>query len=147
MAVDIELLINGSTPSPFLGVFSGRIEEGVNQVSRIELLVVSAEALKASQLEDNVGQPATLKLSEPVGGSLQVSRFDGMIFECHQMNSFLVEKDLFAYRLVIRPAVWQLNIGADSRSFRNKSRIEVIDEILSAAHGKHYDTQYYKPAD
>ena len=145
--MELEFLINGAAPSPMLGVFEGQIVEGVNRMSRIELLAVSTEALAESDLEDGVGQPATIKLNEAVDGSLMVSRFDGAIYEFHQINNALVERDLFVYRLVIRPWLWRTHIGAASRAFPDMSRVEVIDKVLDGAKGTYYDTNYFKPAD
>jgi uncharacterized protein involved in type VI secretion and phage assembly len=145
--VKIELLIKGQAPDPHLGVFNGSIEEGVNRVTRIELSLVSEHEYKESDLEDMVGAPATVKLSAPIDNSLSVSRFDGIVYEMHQMNRFDVDKDLFAYRLIIRPWIWQFHIGRNSRSFPKKRRIDVIDTILQGGKGKYYDTDYYKESD
>ncbi len=143
----IEILINGQTPDPPLGIFNGSIKEGVNLVSRVELFAVSEHEFKESELEDMVGAFATVKLSAPIDNSLSVSRFDGIVYEMHQMNRFEVDKDLFAYRLIIRPWIWQFHIGRNSRSFPQKRRIDVIDTILQGGKGKYYDTDYYKESD
>jgi type VI secretion system secreted protein VgrG len=145
--VDLEFLINGAVPSPHLGVFDGQIVEGINQMPRVELLAVSTVELAESDLEDGVGQPVTIKLSEPVDNSLMVSRFDGAIYEFHQINNALIEKNLFIYRLVIRPWLWRKHIGANCRTFPNMSRVEVIDEVLADAKDVYYDTNYFKPSD
>lgn len=145
--MDIELLINGKEPDPQLVIINGRVEEGINQVSLIELLAVSDYERTEEELEEMVGKSATLVLREPVNGELKASRFDGLIYEFHEPNSDLVEKDKYVYRLIIRPKVWKLNIGCNARSFPKKSRIQVISEVLEEyglVKGEQFETQYYK---
>ena len=145
--VDIKLLVDGQEPDPKLGIVNGYLEEGINQVSFLELLAISDIEYKEEDLEEMVGKSATLALLEPVNGSLQVSRFDGLIYEFHEPNPYQVAKDKYVYRLIIRPKVWTLSIGNNSRSFPEKSRVQVIQEVLEEyglLKGQHYDTFYYK---
>lgn len=145
--MDVELRIDGRTPDPKLGVVSAYIEEGINQVTFVELLTVSDFEYDEEELEEMVGKTATLTLREPVDGSLQTSRFDGLIYEFHEPNPFQVSAGKFVYRLIIRPKVWKLSIGNNSRSFPEKTRIQVIQEVLeeyNLVKGHHFETDYYK---
>jgi type VI secretion system secreted protein VgrG len=145
--VDVKLAIDGKTPDPKLGIVSAFVEEGINQVSFIDLLTVSDFEYKEEDLEEMVGKPATLTLAEPFDQSLQFSRFDGVIYEFHEQDPFQVTKNRFIYRLIIRPKVWKLSIGNNSRSFPNKTKIDVIKEVLEEyglVKGNHFETHYFK---
>jgi type VI secretion system secreted protein VgrG len=144
--MEVQLLLDGKKTDPSLGIVEGYIEEGINQVSFIELLTVSEIELTEEELEEMVGKSAALTFTESVNGSLQVSRFDGVIYEVHEPNPFTVEKNKYLYRLIIRPRVWKLSIGNNARSFPNKSRVQVIQAVLEEhgfIKGHHFDTEYF----
>ncbi|MBN2525141.1 MAG: phage late control D family protein, partial [Deltaproteobacteria bacterium] len=143
----LEFLIEGKAPSPHLGIVNGYIQEGINQVSLIELVTVSRDEFSEDDLEQMVGKPATLKLKEVVDGEYMTSRFDGIIYEFHEMDPYAVESGSYIYRIIIRPKVWGMHIGNNARSFRDKTRIEVIKEVLEGfglAKGVEFESKYFK---
>ena len=113
--MDIELLIDGEKPEPELGVMSATIREGINQVTSIEILTIAEEELSETDFQGMIDRQATVKLIEPVDGELKVSRFDGVVYEFHQPNSYAVEEGKYSYKFVIKPKVWKLNIGCNAR--------------------------------
>lgn len=145
-----ELTIDGQLSTPRLGVFRAEIQEAINQVTLIELLAVSEEDFSEGDMEELIGKPVTLQLSGPVSGELKATRFDGIIFEFHQPDHYQVERDKYIYTIVIRPTVWRLSVGCNSRSFPGKSRSDVIEEVLQEyglRKDNHFYTAYFKQAD
>ncbi len=132
--MELEFLIENKEHDPKLGIIEGYIQEGINQVSLIELKVVSDVDFSEKECEALLGKKVTLKLGDAVGGELLWSRFDGIIFEFQVPDSKEVPDGWFAYTLVIRPDLWKLNFDTRSKSFVQKNRIEVIDEVLSGTH-------------
>lgn len=142
----IDFLVNGAKPDPYLGVFNGYIQEAVNTVTYIELFVVSDFLLSEEELEEFIGSPATVKLSEPIDGERKVSRFDGLIFDIRELNPYGARIDDFLYKIIIRPSIWKLTLSSRARSFLNQSRTEVVDKILKEGgfqSGIHFETKYF----
>ena len=53
--------IEGKTPDPFLGIMEGYIQEGLNQISTIELILVSQFPLDDDQCATYVTKKSTRK--------------------------------------------------------------------------------------
>lgn len=143
----IELQIEGKAPDPHLGIVNGYIQEGINQVSLMELVTISNIELTEADVENMIGKPVTLKLKEPIQGEYLFSRFDGVIYEFHEMDPYAVQRDSYLYRIIIRPQIWGMHIGNNARSFRDKSRIEVIQEVLEGwglQKGTGFDSKHFK---
>jgi choline dehydrogenase-like flavoprotein len=121
---------DGSTDIPKLGIVESYIQEAVNQITLIELFVVSNSELDEKSCENLIGKNAVLSIGGEIEKEYVWSRFDGVIFELTMLDKYVVEKDLFAYRFIIRPPVWKMNFQTQYRSFADKSRIDVIDTIL-----------------
>lgn len=146
----IEFLIDGAEPDPYLGVFNGYIQEEINCATIIELFTVAQYMLSEQDLEDLVSKAATIKLSEPINREMKANRYDGIIYEVRQLNPFVHTKDKFIYKIVIRPAIWKLNICSKARSFLDKSRTEVVNEVLKEYEfkdGIDYEVRYGKESD
>ncbi len=131
----LEFKLNGEAPEgnpgkPSLGIIEGYIQEGINQVSTIELILVSNKALTEDECAAYIGIPATLKLGGNIGSEYFWSRFDGLVYEFHVLDAFGLQKDLFKYQMIIRPPLWNLNYMVRARSFPDKSRIDVVEEVL-----------------
>lgn len=140
-------LIEGEKPDPAMGIVNGYVQEAINQVSLIELVAVTQSALSEEALEDMVGKSVTLKFEDVIDHEIQVSRFDGVMYECHELDPYSVARGSYVYRLIIRPKVWNLNIGNNARSFRDQKRIDVIQEVLDGydlVKGVDFETQYFK---
>ena len=125
--MELSFQINGATPDPHLGIVEGYIQEGINQVSLIELILVSGVALSESECADYIGSNVTLGLGDVIDGTLLWSRFDGIIYELHVLDLVGVEEGAFKYQMIIRPKLWDLNFMVRARSFEKKSRIAVIE--------------------
>lgn len=146
----IEFLIDGAQPDPYLGVFNGYIQEEINCVTIIELFTVAEYMLSEQELENFIGKTTTIKLSEPINREMKVNRYDGLIYEVRQLNPYIVSKDKFIYKIIIRPAIWKMSICSKARSFLNKSRTEVIDEVLKEygfKDGMDYEARFGKESD
>ena len=149
--MEIEFLIDknktdGSADIPKLGILEGYIQEGINQMTLIELVLVSDWELDEDACEDFVGKHASISLGGVIDEELLWSRFDGTIFEFSVLDENQVDPEVFAYRLVMRPPFWKLNFTTSYRSFSGASRIDVIDEVLDL-HGikksVNYDASYF----
>ena len=123
---------DGSTDIPKLGIVEGYIQEAINQVTLIELYVVSDLALDEDACEDLIGQNATLALGDLTDKQLLWSRFDGVIYEISVLDEYEVEHAVFGYKMVIRSALWNLNFHTHYRSFANASRIDVVEKLLTS---------------
>ena len=141
--------INGEKPDPYLGIIEGYIQEGINQVSTIELVLVSRFLLSDSTCADYIGKPVTLDMVGLVENKLNVSRFDGCIYEFHVLDETCIEQDLYKYQMIVRPRLWDLNFFVRARSFPNRTRVDVVKEILTE-HGfapdHHFKELYQNPS-
>ncbi len=143
--MELEFKINGDSPEPHLGIIEGYILEGINQVPTIELVLVSPFSLSDATCADYIGKPVTLDMVGLVEERLKVSRFDGNIYEFHVLDEAGIEKGLNKYQMIVRPRLWDLNFFVRARSFPNRTRVDVVDEIL-AEHDflteHHYKAKY-----
>ena len=143
--MDLVFNINGAKPDPHLGIIEGYILEGINQLTTIELVLVSPFLLSDSACADYIGQSVSLGLVGLVEERLNVSRFDGRIYEFHVLDEVGIEEGLHKYQMIVRPRIWDLNFFVRARSFPNRTRVDVVDEIL-VEHGflsdHHYKAMY-----
>lgn len=137
----IRFLIEGKEPQPRLGIIDCIVREGVNQISRIDLSLISQAELTEEECEDLLGKKIALSFGDAVDGELQWSRFDGVVFECRIPDRGQIMDGFYRYFLVARPAVWRLNFDTRSKSFPDKSRIDVIEEVL-ISHGFRKDVDF-----
>ncbi len=148
-SVTMELVfkIGAKNPDPHLGIVEGFIQEGINQISILELILVSAFEFSESDCEGYIGRQATLGLGDLIDDAFLWSRFDGIIYEFHVLDSVGVQSGLSRYRMVIRPNLWDLNFTVRAKSFPDKSRIEVIEEVLKEwgfQEGQNFEACYFK---
>lgn len=127
----------------WMGVIKARINEGINQVTMINLELVTKEELPQDGLEKLIGKPITVFVEDTIAGKHHKSRWDCVIFELIDVASGKNDNGNFFYTMVIRPSLWKLNYFSHSRSYTEKSRIEVIDELLEE-HGFILDQSYTK---
>jgi uncharacterized protein involved in type VI secretion and phage assembly len=139
--------INGEKPDPFFGVVEGYVLEGINQVSQIELILVSEFDLCDEDCAAYIGGSVTIALSDTVEGELSWSRFDGIIYEFHVLT-LAGDNDTFVkYQMIVRPKLWELNFRVQSRSFSDKTKVEVIDQVFkewNLIKGQEYEICLFK---
>ena len=131
-----------------LGIVKARINEGINFVTIIDLELASAEEIPEKDFDGLIGKPITVIVEDIVEGKQHKARFDGVIYELIDVAAGKDDGGIFYYTMVVRPALWSLNYFAHSRSYTNKSRIEVIDELLAEhdiALDENYVKQYLQP--
>ncbi len=116
---------------PF-GVIKAHIDEGVNQVTMMDLELASKKALSPQDLEKIIGEPIQFNAEDVIDGSVQKIRLDGLVFEMIDISRGADDNGVFYYTATVRPKLWHLNYSAHSRSFKDKSRIQVVDELLKA---------------
>jgi uncharacterized protein involved in type VI secretion and phage assembly len=132
---------------PYMGVVHAHIDEGANQVTMIDLELASRETLSTSDMDNLIGKPITLFVEDLIDNQLQKVRWDGHIFEMIDVMNGLGHSDVYYYAMIVRPRLWLLNFTSNCRSFPNKSRPQVIDELLKAhgfSDGTHYKKSYFK---
>jgi uncharacterized protein involved in type VI secretion and phage assembly len=139
--------INGSTPDPYFGVVEGYVLEGINQISQIELILVSEFDLCDQDCAAYIGGSVTLGLSDTFEGELLWSRFDGIIYEFHVLT-LAGDNDTFVkYQMIVRPTLWELSFRIQSRSFPDKTKIEVIEQVFkewNLIKGQEYEICLFK---
>jgi uncharacterized protein involved in type VI secretion and phage assembly len=133
--MELAFKLNGEAPEgkpgkPSLGIIEGYIQEGINQVSFIELILVCNQALDEKECASYIGQKATIGLGDTIDGDLLWSRFDGIVYEVHVLDSFGLSSGMFKYQMMIRPALWNLNYMIRAQSFPDKTRITAVKETL-----------------
>ena len=130
-----------------MGVVKAHIDEGINQITVIDLELASRSALEPSDLEEAVGKPIKLVAEDTIDNTLHKVRWDGFVFEMIDVLNGKDDNDVFYYTMAVRPRLWLLNYYVQSRSYPDKSRIQVIDELLKE-HGfsedLHYTKSYFK---
>ena len=143
--MDLIFTINGENPDPHLGIIEGYILEGINQVTTIELILVSQFPLSDEACSDYIGAMATIGMAGIVEDQLKISRFDGRVYEFHVLDEVGIEKGLHKYQMIVRPQLWDLNFHVHARSFPNSTRIEVVETVLKEhgfTDGHHYKAMY-----
>jgi outer membrane protein OmpA-like peptidoglycan-associated protein len=130
-----------------VGVVKAHVDEAVNRVTMIDLELASRASLSHSDLDGLIGMPIRLCVEDVIDNQLHKVRFDGLVFEVIDVTGGAADNDVYYYTMVMRPKLWALNLAVHSRSFSDKSRIDVIDTLLKE-HGfqenTHYTKQYRK---
>lgn len=134
--MDLNFKINDKVPGekptdPQLGIIEGFIQEGINQVSLIELILVCNKELTEEECGSYIGQKATIGLGGHFKAEYLWSRFDGFIYELHMLDSFGIEAGLFKYQMTIRPGMWNMNYVVQAQSNQNITRIEAVEQALN----------------
>jgi hypothetical protein len=130
-----------------LGVVKAHIEEGINQITLIDLELASSVALKADDIEAAIGTPVKLVVEDMINNALQAIRWDGVVFEFIDVTSGKTDNGVYLYTMVVRPKLWDLNYSTHCRSYPDQSRIQVIDALLKEhgfSEGVTYKKDYYK---
>ena len=86
-------------------------------------------------------------VEDMIDNALQKVRFDGFIFELIDVVGGKDDNGVYYYTMGVRPKLWLLNYYVHSRSFPEKSRIQVIDDLLEEhglREGTHYTKDYFK---
>lgn len=142
------LLVNGQTPDPLLGVVKAEIDEGLNELAWIDLLVARRERLTLDEMEQLVESPVSLMFADVVEDEERHSRWDGKIYEVEERLEPVGEVlDIHTYRLAIRPSLWDLSFNVTYRSFADKTRPETINEVFSLnglRQGSDFDFKYFE---
>jgi type VI secretion system secreted protein VgrG len=104
--------------------------EGTESISRlfefhVELLAEADTTVDPTEL---VGSKATvtLNLGAKQGG---VRYFNGIITSFEQGPG---DKEFNAYHATIRPGLWQLTLGANTRVFQNATALDVVKQVIGA---------------
>ena len=143
----MRIFIKCAQLSEDMGVIKAHIDEGINQITMIDLELVSRFEVKGDTLEQVLGTPITLFVEDVIDDSLHKIRFDGYVFEMTDVSSGQEDNGVFYYTMVVRPKLWMLNYAAHARSFPEMSRIAVVDKLLEE-HGfvaeTHYKKHYFK---
>jgi len=131
----------------WFGVAKARINEGINQVTMIELDLVTRDQPESKDMDELVGKPITVVVEDDIDGEFHKSRWDGVVFEYLDATSGQDDNGVYFFNMVIRPTLWNLNYFVHSRSYADMSRIEVIDELLkehSISDGTGYTKNYFQ---
>lgn len=123
-----KFLIDGQKPQPDLIIVSAKICEGINQVSLLDLVMASPSKTAAEKFKP--GGKATLKLSQD---QKKYKRFDGLIYSFGSGGQGWPGTGLHPYRMLMRPAFWQLNQGFGSQVFSSTTVPKVIKKVLQDA--------------
>lgn len=148
MKIDFEIHDHEAEYS--FGVFQGYIQEAINQPTLIVLYAAVRQMLPEEELESLIGKLVTVKLEDGVDGQLAVNRYDGVIYELNQPNPILDDAEKYMYKFVIRPLVWKLNVSSTAASYPNRSKVEIIEEILQKYElekSVHYETRFVNQSD
>jgi hypothetical protein len=137
----IQFLIDGKEPQPRLGIVECVIRESINRVSRIDLSLASTAEITEEECEDLLGKRLALLIGDVVDGELLWSRFDAVIFECRIPDRGRIIDGFYRYALVARPSLWRLHFELRSKSYTDKSAVEVVEEVLTA-HGFRKDVDF-----
>ena len=128
-----------------LGIIKARINEGVNKVTMINLDLASRYEIYPKDFDNLIGKPVTVFIEDTIDRQFQKTRLDGLVFELIDVTNGKGDNGVFYYTMAIRPQLWSLNYFAHSRSYPDKSRIQVIDELLQEhnfAKNEGYTTRY-----
>ncbi len=131
----------------YLGVVKAHVDEGVNQITMIDLELAGKIALKTADIEKLIGKQITLVVEDVINNTLHKVRWDGFIFEMIDITRENADNDIFYYTIVVRPKLWQLNYSTHCRSYPDMSRIQVIDDLLKEngfTEKTHYTKNYQK---
>ena len=133
--MEIKFLIENEEPNgkgtvPKLGIMKGYVQEAINQISLMELILVSDVELDEDSCAAFLKKKVMLALGDVIDNSLVWSRFDGQIFGFEALDEFRVEKGLYPYKLIARPPIWKLNFTTKYRSYPSTSRTDVISKLL-----------------
>jgi uncharacterized protein involved in type VI secretion and phage assembly len=124
--------INGEEQSGNLGLVEGYIQEGINEVSLLELILVSSEPIVVDDCKKMVGSTFTLMFADRLVDKLQMSRFDGLIFEFHSLDTVAIDKDLFMYQMIVRPQIWRANYHVNAAAFPNISKPNAVKMVFES---------------
>lgn len=126
-----------------VGVVKAHIDEGINQITMIELELATRDTIASEDLGRLIGQAITLVIEDTIDNQLHKVRWDGFIFEMIDITMGVDDNSIYYYTMVVRPKLWQLNYCSHSRSYPEMSRVAVIDELLKE-HGFTEDSHYTK---
>jgi len=124
-----------------VGVVKAHVDEGINQITMIELELATRDHIPPEDLCGLIGQAITLSVEDTVNNQLNKVRWDGFIFEMIDISAGKDDNGIYYHTMVIRPKLWHLNYCSHSRSYPEMSRVVVIDELLKE-HGFTQDTHY-----
>jgi hypothetical protein len=127
----------------YFGVVKAHVDEGINQITMIDLELAGRVTIKPPDLEKLIGKPITLVVEDIINNTAHKVRWDGFIFEMIDITGGNADNDTFYYTMVVRPKLWLLNYYTNCRSYPEMSRIQVIDDLLKD-HGFSENTHYTK---
>ena len=129
MSVECSILIDGNDPDPKLGIVQARIKEGMNQITRIELILASGKS--DLDPEKYLGHKATVKFGDPQHTPEFENRYDGLVFRFGRVQKSWSGDSLSSYQVDIRPQVWKLNLHYGSSIMRNLALPKAVSQVLN----------------
>ena len=143
----MKIYIECSDLSEHMGVVKAHIDEGINQVTMIDLELASQVEVKQDEQQKLIGKVITFYVEDVIDDVFHKVRWDGFIYEMIDVSNGKEDNGAFYYTMVVRPKMWMLNYSTHSRSYPEMSRIEVIDDLLKShefVEDVHYKKSYFK---
>lgn len=111
------------------------MEEGISELYKAEVLVLSDKAYTFEQLSEALDLNVTISITQRLPKSTQKRTrwFSGIVTAVEHSGVFYSsdKKDCFSYRLFVEPALSKLKHITRKASYNRKTPIDVLSEILS----------------
>ena len=130
-----------------IGVAGAAIDEAINKITNIELELVTRKEISQTDIDNAIGKPITFFVEDIIDNMFHKVRWDGKIFYFSDITGGEADNGVYYYSVAMNPTLWSLNYSVNTRSFANKSRIQVIDELLQShefVDGVTYKKSYFK---